>query len=211
MSTWLPWLGVLLLAALVAWWFARRRAPQAGAVERQPLLLEVSSAVRDSFQGVRAAVDRCAEARGDELPVARRELEKVLGEYMTALQELVRDARSSRHPRMVQLATEELWTMAEPWLSLPFVVTRRPTMTTGEAAELQRRMWSRAEELIAACRNARGDDLAVAQARLRAYVDELEASSKALAGSSGGPMSERQAAMWRLAVEEVSAFAELAE
>jgi hypothetical protein len=64
-----------------------------------------------------AAVARCAEARGDELLVACRELEKVLGEYMTALQELVRDARNPRLPRMVRIATEELWTMAETWLS----------------------------------------------------------------------------------------------
>lgn len=211
MTTWLPWLGVLPLVALVAWRFARRRDPQAGASERQLSLEEVSSAAVDSLHGVRDAVDRCAEARGDDLPVARRELEKVLDEYTTSLQVLVRDARRPRFSRMVQLTTEELWTMAGPWLSLPFVVTRRPAMTTEEAAELQRRMWSRAEELIAACRTARGDDLAVAQARLRAHVDELEASSKALAGSHGGPMSERQAAMWRLAVEEVSGFAELAE
>lgn len=202
--TWLPYLGVLLLVALVAWGFARRREP----VGRQPSLHEVSSVAQDSLRGVGEAVDRCAGAAADELPAACRELEKVLDESTATLQELVRGLPpKSRLPRMVRLTTEELWTIAEPWVSLPFVVTRRPAMTTAEVAGLQRRMWSRAEELIATCRHARGDDLAVAQARLRAHVDELEASSAALAGSSGGPMSERQALMWRLAVEEVSGFA----
>jgi hypothetical protein len=166
---------------------------------------EPPPALRSAFTEVRHAVAACSTARGDDVVGARAELAAVLVESTGALAAMADSApRRSKLPTMADLAAEELWRLAEPWLSLTFVLTNRPSMSTTEMSELQRGMWARTEALVAACADADGDDLRAARAGLRAHVVDIEASAAALDDSA---LSERQRLMWRYAVDEIREFA----
>jgi len=184
-------------------WFRRRKhtedAPGGG--WRQPSLEEVSAALQNSLERVGEAVRKCEAAEGTGLAVARRELAGELRESMSAMENLVRDvAPSSRLHRMARLTAGELVRMARPWLIFESAATERSSLRTGEMSELQRTMWSRAEEVIA----AGVDDPVAARETLHQLIDETSVFSSTLVNP---PMSERQALMWRLVVEEIAGLA----
>jgi hypothetical protein len=172
---------------------------------REPTMAEVSSALQEGLGRVTEAVDQCEKAQGeDELAVRRRELAETLRASVIALRSL--KSKGPRIPRMARLAAQEMCEVAGPWLSVRPVVTGEGQVTSQDLSEWQRNLWRRAEEMIAACAEARGDDLVAAQERLRQFVSEIMASSEAFMAVDG-LMSERSALMWRLAVEEIGSFA----
>ena len=178
-------------------WFRRK--------VKEPATIEsVSSTGQKCLTDVRAAVDRCSASQGKELAAAWRELSRVVNESVDALADVVADEPTdSRLRRAAQLVENEIWAMATPWLNLDFVVTHRIRLSTEEMSNLQRRSWQRAEVLISACRDANGEELPAAQARLRQFVDELQL----IKDVPDDVMTERQYSMWRLAVEEITLFA----
>ena len=197
------WQGAVAVALLIALWLIVRRfnqkragnkAPGPPAADRQgPTMMEQSSALKGGLRDVTEAVDRCKKAQGDDdLAVRRRELAETLRDSVTAVRS--------------RLAAEEMCKVAGPWLSVTLVVTEEGQATSVDHSEWQRNLWHRAEEMIAACAEARGDDLAAARERLRQFVSEIEASSEAFMAVVG-LMSERSALMWRIAVEEIGSFA----
>lgn len=178
-------------------WFRRK--------VKEPATIEsVSLTGRKCLSDVQAAMDRCSASQGKELAAAWRELSRVANESVDALADVVEDEpKDSRLRRAAQLVEDEIWAMTRPWLNLNFVVTHRVRLSTEEMSNLQRRSWQRAEELISACRDASGDELPAAQARLRQFVDELQL----IRDVPSDVMTERQHSMWQLAVEEITLFA----
>ncbi|HEX6356879.1 hypothetical protein [Actinophytocola sp.] len=57
---------------------------------------------------------------------------------------------SPRTSHMAQLYTEEVWTIAQPWLILDFLAADRASAAIVAMSEPRRRMWRHAEETIAA-------------------------------------------------------------
>lgn len=76
-------------------------------------------------------------------------------------------------------------------------------MTTAELSEWQRRLWQRAEDMIADHHRARGAEVGPARERTLRYLDEVDAG--VLAVETGGA-SERQVLMAKLAAEEIRRF-----
>jgi hypothetical protein len=187
--SWLPW--------------RKREAEPAEGPSRQ----EVSAARWGSLKGVAAAVRKCSLATGVELAVARREVAGVLRESMSRLLDLAHGAApDSRVHQMARRTADEMLAMSQPWLIIDFLVTDRswstdPEFTGEEAAELQRTVWERAEEVIA---EARDDEPATARETLRQLIDEVAVFSSALMTA---PMPEPQATEWRLAAEEIAGLA----
>jgi hypothetical protein len=168
-------------------------------------MVEVSSVLQGSLRAVREATEKCSSARGDDLIAARQELRTLLYEWVARLEALAREAPpKSRLPRMMRLTSDELWEMAEPWLSYEFVVAHRVQLTASEMSELQRDTWSRVEAAIAAYGETRGDDEVAARERLTRLADQIRTSSET--AMSGDAMSERQLLMWRLAADEITGF-----
>jgi siroheme synthase (precorrin-2 oxidase/ferrochelatase) len=95
---------------------------------------------------------------------------------------------------------------AEPSMDLEFVVANRVELRTEEMAALQLDMWRRAEAAVAAYADAQGDEeIAAARTRLRSLVNYFDAAADMLAAMPS--TSKRNAAMWRLAVDEILEFA----
>lgn len=163
---------------------------------RPPGIVELSSALRTPLAGVSEAVRKCTAARSDELVVARRELAGVLRESMTTLGELAQGVPPSSQVReMARLTAAELWRMAQPWVIFDFMAADWSSLKTAEMSDLQRSMWHRAEEVVA----APGED----RAEAHQLVAETEAILAALPIMS---LSESQTLMWQLAVDEVVGF-----
>jgi hypothetical protein len=214
--TWQIAIGIALLVVVVLWRLARQLNPKVTGTASappapnrlEPTMEELPSALQGGMRGVREAVDRCEKAQGDDdLAVRRRELAETLRDSTTALRALATNASpGSRIPRVTRLAAQEMCEVAGPWLSVRLVVPEEGSMTSQDMSEWQRNLWHRAEEMIAACVEARGDDLVAARKRLRQFVREITASSEAFLAVDG-LMSERSALMWQLAVEEIGEFA----
>lgn len=163
---------------------------------RLPGLVELSSALKTPLASVSEAVRKCSAARSDELAVARRELAGALCESMTTLGALAQGVPpSSRVREMARFTAQELWRMAQSWVIFDFMAADWSSLTTAETADLQRAMWQRAEEVVA----APGEN----QEEARQLVAETEAILAALPIMS---LSERQTLMWQLVVDEVVGF-----
>ncbi len=76
-------------------------------------------------------------------------------------------------------------------------------MTTDRMSEEQRAMWAQAEAALIAFRDARGDEVGPARARLLGAADAVDARVRAIEGEGA---SERQVLMFRLAAEEIREF-----
>jgi hypothetical protein len=171
-------------------WFSRRREgkPAEGVA---PTPEELSSVPQRSRQAVRAAVEQCERAREDEFVHAWRELHAVLQTSAGSLEGLLRGAPNPPVRRMVRLTTEELWSTSERWLN-----AHAPT-TSEDMGLMQRALWERVSSAIAVYVET-GDQ--EARERLLRLPDEVDAS---VDGLEGGPASERQLLMWRLAADEI--------
>lgn len=85
--------------------------------------------------------------------------------------------------------------MAQPWVIFDFMAADWSSLKTAEMSDLQRAMWHRAEEVVAAAAEDREE--------ARQLVAETEAILAALPIMS---LSERQTLMWQLAVDEIVGF-----
>jgi hypothetical protein len=174
-------------------WFSRRREKKP-VVHVAPTPQELSSVQQRSRQAVRAAVQKCERAQEDKFVVAWRELHAVLQTSVGSLEELIGGPPDPSVRRMVRLTTEELWSMSERWLNVHV-----PT-TSEDMGLMQRALWERASSAIAVYVETGAQE---ARERLLRVPDEVDASVGAL---EGGPTSERQLLMWRLAADEIRGF-----
>jgi hypothetical protein len=142
-------------------WFSRRTKESPA-----PPLEELSAGLQSALRTVGAACATCEQAHSDEFVTAWRGLHLALRMAIAGLGGLLGETPSPRVERMVRLATEELWDIAERHL-----VAYVPT-TPADMALLRRNLWDRA----AAARDARD--------RLRRMADQVDAAVDALGGGT---------------------------